>query len=99
MKLKKLLSKLMIMIVFLMAFTTTQNIGYSYFDILEDNQQVVIQLGNWEEAAPEWDINSTYLTGETVTYNGQEYVALKDVPSGKYPTGFGYSKNFWDLVV
>jgi chitodextrinase len=59
---------------------------------------VVIQLGDWDEESPEWDMYSIYLQGETVTYNGQEYMALKNVPAGKYPTGAGYSKNFWVLV-
>lgn len=98
MKLKKLISKIMIIIVFLMTFTATQHIGYSYFDNLEVNEQVIIQLGDWEETTPEWDINTVYYQGDTVMYNGQEYVALKDVPAGKYPEGKGYSKNFWILV-
>lgn len=91
---KNIFTKILLVVVFVMTFTATIQLGYSYFDSLQTEEIETINIGQWTYGNSEWDPNATYLTGDHVTYNGQEYVALKDVPAGKVP-GDKSSKNFW----
>lgn len=92
---KKLIVYVILVVAFVLTFSTTVHIAYGYFDLLETSETVSVVIGDWNEESPEWNASLSYSKGDKVTYKGVEYIAIKSVPVGKYPIGYGYSKNFW----
>lgn len=92
---KKMKTILILPLIFLMVFSTSVHVAYSYFDSLETDESVSVLIGEWEDEIETWDSSTRYSKGDIVIYEGLKYIAIKNVPSGKYPIGKGYSKNFW----
>ena len=78
----------------------------------DDLNEVALRMGVSVEAVPKistekilksnlasWDIQLGYTEGSLVVYNGETYIAKKDVPIGQNPTVYSYWSSLTDAAV
>lgn len=92
---KALINFLGSVVLLMLVFSSLVTKTYALWDNTETSNIQTIIIGEWE-FIPAWDSTITYLKGDIVTYNGIQYIALRNVPAGKIP-GRNGSKKFWRL--